>query len=192
MDEFGWLDVRPGTQGVGQGRIERMKAHPLGDDKAWFCDGDYIWLRRSKANPATLERHDRFVANGDYAHVETQGDVEVWELQDQSQFKRRGGKEINLSQMDEYNIRRLAARQACKRDWPAFNEIMTYLRDRIRGNYGAHSAQADIVWTETYAAVMAAIAMRNGPTPPEVNNELLALMQRTGETRDRIITLGAT
>lgn len=189
MDEFGWLDVTPT---VGQKRIDAVKNHPLGEDKAWFCDGEFIWLRRAKANPATLERHDRFVANGDYKHVETQDGVEVWELQESSPFKstRGKGREINISQMDNYNVRRQAALAACRYDWEAFRDIMSYLRDRIRGNYGAHQAQAELVYTETYMAVMAAIAMRNGPSPGMINNELLALEARKGEQRDKIITVG--
>lgn len=187
-DEFAWLDIQPGAVGVGQKRIARVKDHPLGDDKAWFCDGEYIWLRRAKANPATLERHERFVANGDYVHVETQDGVEVWELQESSPFKSK--KTINLTEMDNYNVRRQAALAACRRDWQNFVDIMTYARERISANFGAHHAQAELVYTETYMAVMAAIAMRNGPSPQEVNNEVMALMQRKQVHKDKIITIG--
>lgn len=187
-DEFAWLDIEPGVYTGLESRAPSMRKHPLGSDRVWECDGEYIWFRRHKANPATLERHNRFVENGDYVHVETQDDVEVWELQESSIFKRK--KTINLSDLDNYNVRRQAALAACRRDWKTFSDIMEYLRQRIREHFGAHTAQAELVYTETYMAVMAAISMRNGPSPQEVNQEMIALFQKRQGNQDKIITIG--
>ena len=54
--------------------------HGLGKKKIWASDGAFVWFRRKLANPATLERHNRFLATGEYKHVGTQDDVEIYEL----------------------------------------------------------------------------------------------------------------
>lgn len=187
MDEFSWLDVdiqAPAAPVAPD--IVQQGAH-MGADKVWTCNGEYIWFRRGLSNPATLERHERFVANGDYVYLQTQDDVEVWQLRPQSQFFRPKG-EVNLSQLNTYNVRRQATLAACRRDWKAFVEVMGYLRERFTGQF--HAAQAEMVYAETYGNVMAAIAMRNGPSPGEVNREVLSLMQSRRTQQDRIISIG--
>lgn len=209
-DEFGWLEADNVTQVVTglDRRAEIMRPkNQLGKDRVWFCNGEYVWFRRAKSNPATLERHNRFVADGDYVHVETQDDVEVWELQDQSQFKTKkdeprivetpkGPRQLDISSLDNYNVMRQAALTACKRDWKAFRDIMSFLRERIHNqNYapnapGVVTPLAENIYAESYARVMEMINQRNGPSPGEINQELMSLLQSTAKQKERIITFG--
>ena len=193
-DEFSWLDVRPavpsGLENRGDGIMR--EAGQEGKDRIWYCDGEYIWFRRSKSNPATLERHNKFVGDGDYRHIETQGDVEIYQLQPQSQFKSDvvAGKQIDIAQMDNYNVRRQAALAACRRDWQAFHDIMTFLRERINAVHGANRAGAEMQYAEMYMAVISSVEQRNGPGAGEINRELVALMHKDPISRRRMITIG--
>lgn len=190
--ETSWLDLQPGTTTGLEQRAKIMREGAMkGKDRIWWCDGDYVWFRRAKSNPATLQRHDRFVAGGDYKHVETQGDVEIYELQQKSPFKT---KTIDIGEMNDYNVRRQAALAACRRDFQTFFEIMTYLRERIGIRHRSPGKTdmtpfAENVYAETYMAVMESIKMRRGPSPDEINRELAALSQKKAG-KGKIINIG--
>ena len=196
-DEFSWLDgVEPGSFTGLDRRAEVMRpgesGREDGKDRVWHCDGEYIWFRRKSANPATLERHNRFVADGDYKHVETQGDVEIWQLQPKSVFKskHRKGRQLDISQLDMYNLRRQAALAACRRDWLAFKDVMTFVRERINAKHVMNPSAAEAEYAEQYMGVMLSIEQRDGPAPGEINRELLALQQKSGDLKGRVITIG--
>lgn len=198
-DEFGWLDVRPavpsGLENRGAGIMR--EGGQAGKDRIWWCDGEYVWFRRNRSNPETLKRHDQFIADGDYVYVETQGDVEVWQLQPQSQFKSEVavGKQIDIAQMNIYNLRRQAALAACRRDWQAFRDIMSFLRERINATNacsktpGQTTPLAESIYAENYMAVVYSIEQRNGPSVGEINRELLALSQNKMESRHKFISI---
>lgn len=187
-DEFAWLDARPKLTGLEKRAPIMRPGEQDGKDRVWWTDGEYVWFRRSKSNPATLERHEKFIAAGDYKHVETQGDVEIWELQTSSPFKR--SKQIDIGSMDLYNLRRQAALAACRRDWQAFLDIMSYLKERIMQKHGAAAGRGEIEYAEQYTGVMLSIEQRNGPSAGEINQQVFALRQRKGEDRNRLITIG--
>ena len=188
-NEFAWLDGQfTGLENRGDGIMR--DGGQAGKDRIWWCDGEYVWFRRSKSNPATLERHNRFCADGDYRHVETQGDVEIYQLQPQSQFATKNT--IDIAQMDMYNIRRQAALAAVRRDWIAFRDVMTFLRERINAKHGSNVAGAEIAYAEAYMAVIMSVEQRNGPSVGEINREILALMQPHGIAKQRLITIGGT
>ena len=192
-DEFSWLDVRPavpsGLENRGAGIMR--EGGQEGKDRIWWCDGEYIWFRRSKSNPETLKRHDQFVADGDYHYIETQNDVEIWQLQPQSRFKSDAvaGKQIDIAEMNNYNVRRQAALAACRRDWQAFHDVMSFLRERINATHGANLAGAEMQYAEMYMAVMASVEQRNGPSAGEINRELLALVHKDPVSRRRMISI---
>jgi hypothetical protein len=207
--EFAWLDV-PIDAPVESaahlpGREKRfdevMRAGALlGKDRVWYCDGDYIAFRRAKANPATLERHNRFTATGDYTHIGTSGDVEVYKLNDSSPFKIKppepGKRVLDLGEMNWYNVRRQAALAACRRDWETFQNIVAFMREAINRNVGEGTATrwtqafADTMFADTYVALMESIKMRQGPSPGEINRELAALAARKKQNVNRLITVG--
>jgi len=195
-DEFDWLDVRPSVHSGLENRGESIMRDggQEGKDRIWWCDGEYVWFRRGKSNPETLKRHNQFVADGDYKHVETQGDVEIWQLQPQSQFKSDviAGKQIDIAKMNNYNLRRQASLAAVRRDWQAFHDIMTFLRERINAVHGLNLAGAEMYYAEAYMAVMASIQQRAGPSPNEINKELRSLMGKDPINRRRLISIGGS
>ena len=184
--EFDWLDVRPAQYtGLEQRGGIMRPGEQEGADRIWFTDGDCVWFRRAAANPATLERHNKFVKAGDYKHVETQDGVEIWKLQDSSVFKT---KQIDLGELDFYNVTRQAAIAACKRQWQTFEDIVSYIRQRLFGQY--HTQFAETMFAECYMRIMRMIEMRRGPGGEEINRELASLSQKRGDGKGRIITLG--
>ncbi len=195
-DEFTWLDVQPtvysGLENRGEGIMR--EGGQEGKDRIWWTDGEYLWFRRSKSNPATLERHNKFTEDGDYQFVETQGDVEIYQLRPQSSFKSEAvaGRQIDIAQMNNYNVRRQAALAACRRDWQAFHDIMTFLRERINAVHRENQAGAEMYYAEAYMAVMASIQQRVGPSPNEINRELRALMGKDPISRRRMISIGGS
>lgn len=190
-DPYSWLDGN--FTGLEQ-RADIMRTGSQdGKDRVWWCDGEYVWFRRAKSNPATLERHNRFVQDGDYQHVETQGDVEVWQLRPQSIFHSKDGprgKTIDISRMNDYNLRRQAALAACRRDFEAFRDVMSFLRERMQAIHALNPNGAETAYAEQYLAVMASIEQRDGPSAGEINRELHSLKLRAGEGRERLISIG--
>lgn len=184
-DEFAWLDTK--YTGLDSRAQVMRDGGQDGKDRVWWCDGEYIWFRRDKSNPETLKRHDKFVADGDYRFVETQNDVEVWQLQPQSVFASK--KQIDIGSMDVYNVRRQASLAACRRDWLAFRDIMTFLRERVNVLHGANVAGAEMEYAEQYMAVICSIEQRDGPAVGEINRELHALADRRGENKSRMISI---
>ena len=192
-EEFAWLDVRPAVHSGLENRADIMRPNAQdGKDRIWWTDGEYLWFRRSKSNPATLQRHNKFTEDGDYQYIETQGDVEIYQLRPQSQFKSEkvAGKQIDIARMSNYDIRRQAALAAVRRDWQAFHDIMTFLRERINAVHGANLAGAEMYYAEAYMAVMASIQQRAGPSANEINKELRALMGKDPISRRRMISIG--
>ncbi len=190
IEEFAWLDdIKPTVHSGLENRADIMRPNAQnGKDRIWWTDGEYIWFRRNKSNPATLERHNNFVKTGDYRYIETQDDIEVYQLQPSSPFKSR--KQLDIGQMDMYNLRRQAALAACRRDWKAFRDVMTFLRERITAVHGANAAGAEIDYAEKYMAVMLSIEQRAGPSAGEINRELHALSQQHGGSKHRFISIG--
>lgn len=199
--DFDWLDAQPAkhTGLEKKGSIMRP-GEQLGADRVWFTDGTTVWFRRAASNPATLERHERFLKTGDYKHIETQDGVEVYELQDNSPFKIKTNKQVDISVLDNYNVRRQAVLAACRRDWKAFKEIMSYLRERINMSHldmrgGMNTPLAENIFAEQYLAAMNSIEQRNGPSPGEINKELASLAQKENGGRlsgAKNITIGGT
>lgn len=167
-----------------------------GKDRVWWCDGEHIWFRRRAANPATLGRHNRFVAKGDYKYIRTDDDVELYALEEQSPFAIKQKKTINLDEFDFWNVQRMAAKAACKHDWQQFLDIVAYIRDKLNQNVGEKTelrwtqTWADMKFAEVYEYLMEMIAKRNGPSAQQINVEVAALRMRKGVQPGRIITVG--
>lgn len=158
-------------------RFASMAKKLVGKSRVWACDGTYVALRRKKANPATLQRHETFLKTGDYVHLTTQDDVELYQLTPSSPFKR---KQRDLTTIDSYNLRREAALAACRREWPLFVDALMELSGRIKGRY--HDAFAKTIYDENLTAIFLAINMRGGPTRAEIDREVQALRKRRGDS----------
>ena len=196
IEEFAWLDtVQAPLTGL-ENRAEIMRPDGQnGKDRIWWTDGEYVWFRRSKSNPETLKRHNDFVATGDYRHIETQDDIEIYQLQPKSPFKL--SRQIDIGQMNRYNIRRQAALAACRRDWQAFRDIMSFLRERINAvgacsnTPGQVTPLAESMYAEEYMAVILSIEQRDGPSAGEINREIHALSQRHGASKHKFISISS-
>lgn len=191
QDDYSWIDIGESslTSHAGALRNEatrgrNVRKDMLGVGRTWACDGEYVYFRRKQSNPATLERHNRFVSCGDYQHVETQDDVEIYELQEGSPFKRRP---MNLLDLDFSNLRRQTAIAAVNRNWAVFVDGVEEIASRIKGAY--HSGQAALVYSEQLEYLFHLIEMRGGPSRVEIDREVAALRTRRGETRSRQIYL---
>lgn len=172
-------------------RFKDMAGTMLGKKRAWMCDGEYVAFRRKSANPAILERHNRFMQAGHYAHVGTYDDVELYELQEASPFKRAP---LDLLSMTVPMIRRIAAVAACKRDWGTYIDAVQELAGKIKGQVYTDGKPADSgfamqQYTENLEYVFHLIRMRQGPSPDEMNRGVISARQLRGDSRNRLVIL---
>lgn len=190
-----WLDAVETPAPTATAEIMRQGAQE-GKDRIWWCDGEHVWFRRRKSNPATVARHNRFIADGDYEYIRTDDDVELYKLREQSIFAVKKTRTVDLDALDFYNVKRLAAKAAVKREWQTFSDIVAYIRSKLNQNVGENTDArwtqqwADMVFGDHYENLIAMIAQRHGPSPQEINIELAALLKRKGGGKGRIITVG--
>jgi hypothetical protein len=196
QESYAWLDAtpEPDVRVAMAPNADRMRQGALdGKDRVWWCDGKHVWFRRSKSNPATLQRHNRFVADGDYQYIATHDDVECYQLREQSIFAIKKTKTVDLSTFSDYEVKRLAAKAALKHDWQVFSDVVTYIRDRLNQNVrdGGWTQQwANIKFGDSYADLVEMVLRRNGPGPGEINAALARLQRNSGSATGRIITVG--
>jgi hypothetical protein len=131
--------------------------------RVWCCDGRYVAWRPSEAHDATKERHARFLAAGHYKHVETQDDVEIFELLPESPFYRREG--LDLYRAGTWECIRQCALAACARDWPLYTDILEEIATRCRSV--GHAGYAEQVFSDHIKMIGLQVQMRGGPTPQE-------------------------
>ena len=181
-----WLDIRSGGKKLTRDttRAPTMQKSALGRTRVWASDGEYVYFRRKKSNPETLKRHEAFLKTGDYQHVQTQDDVEIYKLMPSSPFARP---QHDLTTLDAYNVRRAAALAACRREWATFIDALSELSTRIKSQY--HDSFARTVYEENLTAVFLAIDMRGGPSRTEIDREVKALRTRRGDDRNRLLVL---
>jgi hypothetical protein len=186
-----WLElpkVSPGKKLTGERkRFPSMAKKLVGKSRIWACDGEFVAFRRAKSNPETLKRHEAFLKTGDYKHIETQDDVEIYQLQPSSPFKRKV--QVNLGNLDDYNVRRAAALAACNRDWAMFVDSLSELAGRIKHSGRYHEGFANLKYNEDLESIFLAINMRGGPSRSEIDREVQALRRRRGDTTSRVILL---
>ena len=192
-----WLDTGDIRSGI------MLPFHPImvkgafeGRDRKWFTDGAHIWFRRKAANPETLARHNRFMAEGDYEYLGTDDDVEIYRVREQSRFHVVGAntKILDLDKlwaMGAYQVYRLAAILACQRKWDNFVDICGFIRERIREKHGAAVAQSDLEYADFTEWLFASITQRLGPSRGEIEREVgVIAAKRRMNVKGRIITLG--
>lgn len=160
-------------------RLPSMIKSLIGRSRCWATDGEYVAFRRKLANPATLQRHENFLKLGNYKHITTQDDVELYKLMEGSPFKRTP---VNLMQMNDSNMARQAILAACARDWGLFIDILTELSGRIKGRWGLGG---DAFALQAYQAMLGhifnMILMRRGPSQGEIDAGVRGLREKRGE-----------
>lgn len=185
-----WLDLPTIESGValpGEKKRAKRMQHGLGKKKIWASDGSVVWFRRKLANPATLERHERFLATGEYKYLGTQDDVEIYELTASSPFKR--AETVDFGALKFYDARRQTIRAAVRRDWATFIDGLEHLAGGIKGAYDP--AMAKTVYNDLLSYVFVQITMRGGPSQNEVDREVAALRTRRGDRRSTSMLLPA-
>jgi hypothetical protein len=162
----------------------------VGKSRTWACDGEYVALRRKQANPATLERHNKFIASGHYKHIATHEDVEIYELQEGSAFKRTP---VNLLKLSLPEIRRAAVLAGVARDWGLFVDILSEMASKIKGCRATDGKPIDErlskpLYEENLAYVFEWIWKRGGPLQHEIDAGVQAVRQHRGETVGKVVT----
>jgi hypothetical protein len=135
------------------------------------------------ANPTTYERHKRFIAEGHYTHIETQDDVEVYKVNANSPFARKG---MYLGEMSDRQVRMAVCKAACKRDWIEYTDCLEELFGRLK-NRGYDSNYLATVRSDYLAYIAILIGQMGGPTPQECAAGLANVRNRRGESKGRVI-----
>lgn len=157
----------------------------LGKKRTWASDGEYVYFRRSQANPATLERHEKFLRTGDYQHIATEDDVEIYKLQESSPFYRQNGG--NLLEADFISLRRHAVLAACRHDYGLFHDILEEISSRLKGAF--HPAEAKGQYDELLTYIFHLINLRGGPSNVAIDRGFQAVRKRRGVGSGRVIAL---
>jgi hypothetical protein len=176
-EDLSWLDIAPSrvesaNKLTGEKkRAKSMHKGVLKRGQTWASDGEYVYFRRKQANPATLERHNRFIANGDFKHTDTQDDVEIYKLMPSSPFKRD---QADLSALPPTVVRRTAILAACSRDWTLFTDALEDLAFKIKNarytdGKPASGEFAKQLWEQQLEYIFRLIAMRRGPSQAEID-----------------------
>jgi hypothetical protein len=165
-----------------------------GRKRIWACDGEYVFFRRKSCiDPtqpglvhAAITRHEKFLRQGEYTYVETQDDVEICRVNENSAFHRKGG--VYLGQMSEGGLNRVVCIAACKRDWTLYADALEELAGRIKGKWQTQG-QATVCWNEHLAYIDHLVSLRGGPTPAERGAGLANVRAKRGEGRGKVILL---
>lgn len=172
-------------------RANSMHKGMLKKGRTWASDGEYVYFRRRQANPATLERHNTFMRTGDYKHVATQDDVEIYKLAASSPFARQP---VDLLSQDLIQLRRTAAIAACKRDFGTFVDAIQEMASRVKGavysdGRPASGQFAEDLYNQHLNYVFRLIEMRRGPAQDEIDRGVVAVRQARGDHRQRVLIM---
>lgn len=178
--------------------IGQEAARKFGEGRVWGCDGHYIFFRPKRyidgvwtqvANPAAMERHERFVRLGHYKYIGTTGDVQVFEVTENSPLKRKFG---SLMELETGQLKRAVIMAAVKREWQVYVDALEELAIRIKsrrwsdGKSGGGLAADQ--WSEMLGYIELQIQMRRGPAPEECAREMQRVrIARNGGSEKRIL-----
>jgi hypothetical protein len=201
LDVPDWLDDKPSVRIESTGKLtgERKRAPSmakklLGKSRTWACDGEYVYFRRKQSNPATLERHNKFIASGHFKHVQTQDDIEIFQLQEASPFKREPE---NLTVLTIPMIRRAAVKAGVARDWGLFVDCISELATKFKSQRwevdGRKVAPGDPfvkdLYEEALQYIFLTIWKSGGPLQAEIDAGVQSVRARRGDATTRLVTL---
>lgn len=149
-----------------------------GDTKrAFWTDGTHAYLRRKKANPEIIKRTKAKADKGEYVHVKTSDDVEIYEIAEWSPLRRR---KLNLSEMPVKRIEREIVNAACKEDWRLYRDAAEEYANRLL-NTDLPPEIARLMFTTQMQYMERRIMRRGGPSPMRIQQELAGVRKdRTG------------
>lgn len=174
-------------------RAKAMVKSLNGNSRMWLCDGEYVYFRPTRvvngekvtvANPTTLERHKRYLSEGQYTYIETQDDVEIYKVEPSSPFARKG---MYLGELSDADVRRQAMLNACKRDWVAYTDCLEEMSGRLKARYDPGMAAR--VYNDYLHYIDILIGMRGGPVAAERAAGLAGVRKRRGVGAGRLILL---
>lgn len=201
LDIPDWLDDKPtvriesGAKLTGERkRAPSMAKKLLGKSRTWACDGEYVYFRRKQANPATLQRHNNFLKSGHFKHIQTQDDIEIYQLQEASPFKREPE---NLTVLTIPMIRRAAVKAGVARDWGLFVDCLSELAVKFKSQRweidGKKISPDDgfvkNMYEEALQYVFLTIWKSGGPLQAEIDAGVQSVRARRGESTSRLVTL---
>lgn len=152
------------------------KRKGLGPKQHFKIDGKKLFIRRAQCNPGFVQRVDDKILEGEYKHVETTGDVEVYEIGDASPLRR-----ATLSHLTMRDIEMAIITAACKRDFALYHDACSELAVRYRTNASGEelpTGTARTLYVEHMAYIELRILRRGGPSEFEIKRELGAINER--------------
>lgn len=186
VDDDSWLDISSASKLTNErARAPTMQRNALGGtDRVWACDGEYVYFRRNKAHAGTLQRHKRFTDAGDYTHVETQDDVEIYKLGPTSPFKRQP---VSLAESQFNTVRRFAILAVCAGDYGLFIDCLEELSSRLKGQY--HEAFAMQLYEDHLVHIFKMIELRRGPAQNAIDRGVQAVRRARGAGRNAVMVM---
>lgn len=143
----------------------------------FWTDGTNAYLRRKKANPAICERTDEKVRKGEYKHVRTSDDVEIYEIAEDSPLRRR---QLAVNEMSDKSLETAIVRAACKEDWRLYYDAVSELGYRFK-NSPLPAGTAHLQYQTQMRYIEHRILRRGGPSPMMIQHQLAAIRkERTG------------
>lgn len=182
-----WLDlgsdsrISAGTKLPGEiTRAPAVTKRASGKSRSWVCDGEYVWFRRKKANPAIKERLTDQLARGELKHVTTSDDVEIYKVLAKSPFHRSAR---DLTTLDMQTVTRETVLAVCKRDFATFLDGLEEIANRVKNARYTDGKPADAnfareLYSDRVNHVFNMIRLRGGPSQAEIDKEVQALRSR--------------
>jgi len=154
------------------------------ETRSFWYDGNKLYLRRAKANPAFSSRVDEKVADGEYIHESTTGDVEVYDIPARSPLhKKRAGLGVLTNKQVEQRI----VQAACERDWKLYRDAVEEFARRSRTTGSGeelHQASALFMFQRDMKYIESRILNRGGPSPVEIQ---MRMRELAAQKRGRVI-----
>jgi len=147
--------------------------------RAFWTDGENAYLRRKRANPAIIERTDSKVKTGEYTHVRTSDDVQVYEIAEWSKLKRKA---LNLTEMSMKTIERHIVKAACAEDWKLYYDAVSEYAHRHKDT-DLPQGTSQLMYQQSMAYLEHRIMRRGGPTPMRIQAELSGIRQARTKSR---------
>lgn len=157
--------------------------------RPFWIDGVHAYLRRKKANPGIIERVDKHIKAGDYRHVRTSDDVEIYEIADESPLRRR---KLDMTELTDQNLERAIVKSACKHDWPIYYDAVAELAHRLKSGLVQNGkgewielpeGTRMLIFQQTMQYIELRIMRRGGPTPMMIAQELKGIRQKRQGTQ---------
>lgn len=195
-----WLDSpepAPRIQAARSLTNESRRGAPVtmtiaGKGRTWHSDGKYIWFRRKKANPATIQRLNDHIAKEEIKFIVTSDDVEMYEVTSKSPFYRHAAQD--LMKLDPQSLKWTAIYAAKRGDWSTFVDGLSEFASRIKTRVYSDGGQAQgefarQLFSENLNYIFSLVSASGGPSRETIDREVNALQKRRGAGRDSMIIL---